>query len=213
MRQHLPNLLTVLRLILAAVFFVVLNQYRYGHNAATWPLWYSTALFILASITDWLDGHLARKWRVETTFGRIMDPFCDKVLVIGALIYLAGARFVDPKMVQQGEFHTMVSGIYPWMIAVVLARELLVTGIRGEMESRGVQFGAKLSGKLKTIVQLAAIPIILTIVALDPHTPDHRWMTVVRTVLVYATVVVTVVSGTPYIISVAISMRNQNDNR
>jgi CDP-diacylglycerol--glycerol-3-phosphate 3-phosphatidyltransferase len=213
MRQHLPNLLTVLRLILAAVFFVVLNQYRYAHNAVTWPLWWSMALFILASITDWLDGYLARRWRVETTFGRIMDPFCDKVLVIGALIYLAGPRFVDPELVQQGDFLTMVSGIYPWMIAVVLARELLVTGIRGEMEARGVQFGAKLSGKLKTILQLVIIPIILAIVALDPHTPDHRWMAVVRTALVYATVIVTVVSGVPYVTSAAALLRGQKPDR
>ena len=198
MYHHLPNSLTVFRLVLAAVFFIVLNQYRYP-DGAHWALWVSVALFTLAALTDWLDGHLARRWEVETVFGRIMDPFCDKVLVLGAFIYLSGPRFLDPLKVEAGEFLTMVSGVYPWMIAVMLGRELLVTGIRDEMEGRGIRFGAKLSGKLKTILQLVAVPVIIGIVALNPQTESHRWMAVIRDLLVYTTVVVTVISGVPYV--------------
>ena len=198
MYKHLPNLLTVLRLVLAGIFFVVLNQYRYP-DSPDWPLWMAMVVFILAAVTDWLDGFLARRWQVETTFGRIMDPFCDKVLVIGAFIYLSGPRFADPIRISEGSFFTMVSGIYPWMIAVVLARELLVTGIRGEMEGRGISFGARVSGKLKTILQLVAIPVVIGIVALDPRMEGRQWMVWLRDVLVYLTVVITVVSGLPYI--------------
>ena len=208
MYRHLPNSLTVLRLVLAAIFFVVLNQYRYP-GGPNWVLWVAVVLFALAAVTDWLDGHLARRWKVETVFGRIMDPFCDKVLVLGAFIYLSGPRFVDPVKVEAGEFLTMVSGVYPWMIAVMLARELLVTGIRDEMEGRGIQFGAKLSGKLKTLLQLVGVPVIIGIVALNPQTEPHRWMAVIRDLLVYTTVIMTVISGVPYVAGLGRAVRGK----
>lgn len=198
MYRHLPNSLTILRLLLAAVFFVVLNQYRYP-NGASWTLWTAVVVFALAAFTDWLDGFLARKWDVETTFGRIMDPVCDKVLVIGAFLYLSAPRFVDPALVQADRFLTMVSGVYPWMVALMLARELLVTGIRGELERNGVVFGAKIWGKLKTVLQVVSIPILIAIIAGDPQT--HPWMAWTRDLIVYSTVVVTVVSGIPYVTS------------
>ncbi len=206
MRRSIPNQLTVLRLVLAAVFFLTLNQYRYPMGPNGWLI---TAFFVFvaAAITDWLDGFLARRWRAESTFGRIMDPFCDKVLVIGAFIYLSGPRFVISDAVAQGEWFTMVSGVYPWMVAVILARELLVTGIRGEMESRGVGFGAQTWGKLKAVLQLVAVPVVLLIVWQDPRAEGHRWMGWTRDVLVYATVTVTVLSGLPYITSAAAAMK------
>ncbi|MEZ6192856.1 MAG: CDP-alcohol phosphatidyltransferase family protein [Phycisphaerales bacterium] len=142
--RQLPNQLTLLRLVLAAVFFVLLNCYRYEADSPAWLLPVAIVVFILAAITDTLDGYLARKWHVESKFGRIMDPFCDKVLVIGAFVYLAGPRFVIPGSVEIGDidFFSMVTGVYPWMVAVILARELLVTAIRGELEGEGVKFGA-----------------------------------------------------------------------
>ncbi len=125
MYRKLPNMLTLLRLLLAAVFFVVLNQYRYrvpGSEVgeAAWILIAAMIIFILAALTDAADGYLARRWHVESTFGRIMDPFCDKVLIIGAFVYLSGPRFVDPAAVEAGSFFTMISGVYPWMVAVIL---------------------------------------------------------------------------------------------
>ncbi|MHC4590858.1 MAG: CDP-alcohol phosphatidyltransferase family protein, partial [Planctomycetota bacterium] len=110
-------------------------------------------LFILAAITDSLDGYLARKWDVTSTFGRIMDPFCDKVLILGGFIYMAGPRFLVPEWVEAGDFWTMATGVYPWMVAVMLARELLVTGFRGEAEAMGVSFGSNWWGKWKMILQ------------------------------------------------------------
>lgn len=208
MYRNLPNLLTVLRLVIAAVFFLVLNQFRYtrGHESG-WILWTAIGLFVFGMLTDVADGYLARRWHAESTFGRIMDPFVDKVMVLGGLIYLAGARFVDPQAVAAGSFFNMVSGIYPWMVAVILARELLVTGIRGEMESKGIRFGAKVSGKLKTLLQSFGIPFILGIVALDPNVPGHHWMTWVREGFTYGMVLSAIASGIPYITSAAKALK------
>jgi len=199
--RQLPNQLTMFRLVLAAAFFVLLNCFRYGAQSPAWLLPIAIVVFILAAITDSLDGYLARRWHVESKFGRIMDPFCDKVLVIGAFVYLAGPRFVIPGAVEVGDidFFSMVSGVYPWMVAVILARELLVTAIRGELEGEGVKFGANTWGKLKMVLQSLVIPIVLAIVWLDPRNEAWRWTGWVRDVLVYLTVIVTVLSGIPYI--------------
>ena len=206
MYRQLPNQLTLLRLILAGVFFLTLNQYRYPGSPGVW-LWAAIVLFTLAAITDILDGYLARKWHVESTFGRIMDPFCDKVLVLGAFIYLAGPRFVIAPAAQDGQLVTMVSGVYPWMVAAMLARELLVTGIRGELEGTGVQFGANIFGKLKMVLQSVGVPVILFIVWLDPLEPGWASLGIARDVLVYTIVAVTLLSGLPYLRGAAPMMR------
>lgn len=206
MYRQLPNALTVLRLVLAGVFFVVLNVYRYP-DGPEWTLPVSLLIFVLATLTDAFDGWLARRWQVESTFGRIMDPFCDKVLVIGAFIYLAGPRFVDPAAVQRESFFNMATGVYPWMVALILARELLVTSVRGELESRGVKFGANVWGKLKMILQSVCVPVVLAIVWLDPARPDAPLLAWMRDVVVYATVIATALSGVPYLTQAARSAR------
>jgi CDP-diacylglycerol---glycerol-3-phosphate 3-phosphatidyltransferase len=198
MHRNIPNQLTVLRLVLAALFFIVLNSFRYpDHNS--WALLAAIGIFIVATITDALDGYLARLWQAESTFGRIMDPFCDKVLVIGAFIYLSGPRMVDPAAVEKGFFLNMASGVYPWMVAVILARELLVTNIRGELEESGVRFPALYLGKLKMILQSVTVPILLLIVHYQPGAYQHTTLNILRDTLVYTTVVVTVLSGVPYV--------------
>ena len=104
-RRSLPNTLTMLRLVLAAAFLAALNAYRYPDHNVTWAN-LSIGLFILAAVTDALDGYLARRWEATSIFGRIMDPFCDKVLVLGAFIYLAGPRFIVREWVEDGSFFT-----------------------------------------------------------------------------------------------------------
>ena len=202
MYRHLPNQLTVLRLVLAGVFFVTLNQYRPApggaEDGANLVLWLAVSVFVFAAVTDVLDGYLARRWQVESTFGRIMDPFCDKVLIIGAFGYLAGPRFVTA-----GQF-TTASGVYPWMVAVILARELLVTGVRGELEGQGIHFGANVFGKLKMVLQSVAVPVILGIVALQPA--GRSGLTLLRDGLIYVTILVTLLSGLPYIAHAARAM-------
>lgn len=216
--RQFPNHLTLLRLVLAAMFFLVLSQYRYPIGPK-WVLWVAVGLFIAAALTDFFDGYLARKWNVESTFGRIMDPFCDKVLVLGAFTFLAGPRFVDLSIAATGDTFlsnimpgNMVTGVYPWMVVVILARELLVTGIRGEMEGQGAKFGAKAIGKWKMLLQSFCIPIVLGLVWFGPHQPGHRWMAWCISALVYATVAVTVLSGIPYIVSARRAMRRPSDS-
>jgi CDP-diacylglycerol--glycerol-3-phosphate 3-phosphatidyltransferase len=199
-RKDLPNYLTIGRLILAVIFFAVLNQYRYvGPDLSThrWALLAGIALFVIAAITDALDGYLARRWQVVSKFGRIMDPVADKLLVVGAFIYLAGPRFAIPHRLTDGDWAIMVSGVYPWMVVVVLLRELLVTTIRAEMESVGVKFPANVWGKLKMILQSIVVPIVLLLVWIDPLT--HGWAAWLRDLLVWSTVIVTAISGLPYI--------------
>ncbi|MEM8781721.1 MAG: CDP-alcohol phosphatidyltransferase family protein [Planctomycetota bacterium] len=200
-RKHIPNTLTLARLVLAAAFFGVLNVYRYGDADGNDPivLLIAGVLFGLAAVTDALDGYYARKWHVESVFGRIVDPFADKILILGAVIYLASPRFLDPAAVAAGSIHTMVSGVYPWMVVVVLARELLVTSIRGVAERMGVDFSAKKLGKWKMILQSTVVPVVIVIVAIDPARDGWGWLAWVRDALVYATVLVTVLSGLPYV--------------
>lgn len=206
-RKHIPNLLTVLRLVLAGVFFGVLAFYRYDAGVA-WLLIPATVLFIAAAVTDAMDGYYARKWRVESKFGRIMDPFCDKVLVLGALVFLAGPGFESTR-----HGSGLVSGVYPWMVVVMLARELLVTGIRGELEGSGHKFGANVWGKLKMILQSVVVPAVLLIVLLleldDRTFAPLRW---VRDILVYATVIVTIFSGLPYVTGALRIARQDKDS-
>lgn len=200
LRRSLPNALTIMRLVLAAAFFAALNAYRHPHHNAGWA-YVSIGLFIIAAITDALDGYLARKWQATSTFGRIMDPFCDKVLILGAFIYLAGPRFVVPQWVEAGSFFTMATGVYPWMVVLILARELLVTGIRDEIESRGGNFSSMWTGKWKMIQQSICIPLVIfLVVTFDPGEEANRWVRWTCNALIYSTVIVTVWSGLPYVL-------------
>ncbi len=133
--MNLPNKLTILRILLIPIFIVLLmNGYYYS----------SGILFILASATDALDGHIARKHNLITNFGKIMDPLADKLLVTSAMICL----------VELGE----VAG---WMVIVILAREFIITGLRTVAAGEGIIIAAGKSGKIKTILQMVALSIIL----------------------------------------------------
>lgn len=207
--RQLPNALTLARLVLAAGFFATLNAYRYPDIHTPWA-YVAIVLFILAAATDWLDGYLARRWHVTSVFGRIMDPFCDKVLILGAFIYLAGPRFVIPERAEAGSYFTMATGVYPWMVVVIFARELLVTSIRGVIEAMGVSFAAGWSGKWKMILQSAAVPIIIfLVVRFDPMT--HNWSNWTIEVIVYLTVIVTIWSGVPYITRAGVVLQTRDD--
>lgn len=195
------------RVGLALAFFGVLAAYRYDRSPVLtgepdWMLLAAAAVFILAAITDALDGHLARKWNVVSLFGRVMDPFADKLLVLGGFVCLAGSMFE----VEGGYHHTaQVSGVHPVMAVVVLARELLITSLRGAFESRGVSFAATASGKWKMILQSVCIPLVLVVLATTPvvrFTEAEVQRTLAGTliqVVVWATVLVTAWSGIPYV--------------
>src|SRR5579864_8534908 len=116
---NLANQLTAARLGLAIVLFVLIAL-------EAW-LW-CVLVFATAAVTDWLDGYLARKQGLASALGRVFDPLVDKVLISGAYIFLLGIG---------GR-----SGLLPWMVKVVVARELIITGLRSYLENRGVTFGA-----------------------------------------------------------------------
>jgi CDP-diacylglycerol--glycerol-3-phosphate 3-phosphatidyltransferase len=167
---NVPNALTLSRLALAVVVFVCVA------NA-----WYRTALavFIVAALTDALDGYFARLLNQGTAIGRQLDPLVDKVIVCGAFIYLA----TIPE-----------TGVAPWMVTTIVVRELLIQGLRSHLEGGGQAFGAKTAGKLKTLVQCLSISAILVVLSLDPS-PSLR---IVRDILTWSAVGLTIYSGLGY---------------
>jgi CDP-diacylglycerol--glycerol-3-phosphate 3-phosphatidyltransferase len=206
MFRHVPNLLTGSRLLLAAVFFVMLSYYQYEGRGDPTFLNIAFAIYLVALITDFLDGYLARKWNVEGAFGRVVDPFVDKVLVLGSFVFFAGKNFIIPETVT-GRAPTMVvrtlTGVAPGIVVILLARELLVTTLRGLSESGGQSFGAAFSGKLKMVFQSVTILVILVYVNYLPWLKRHDLIeqiaTWVRDFCIWVTVAVTVVSGMLYL--------------
>jgi len=205
-RRHIPNAITMTRAAMAIAFFVVLSFYRAPNHGVAW-LWLAMSLFIAAAMSDVLDGWLARRWQVVSLFGRIMDPLCDKLLVLGGFVVLAGQRFaMTPTIVPEGGFEHLdlldqASGVYPWVVVVLLARELLVTAIRAVAESRGIEFPAKWAGKLKMFFQSVSLPVIMGLMAIaPPQTSEVTFWT--NHILVWLTVAITVWSALPYIAAV-----------
>jgi len=178
----IPNLLTLSRLPLAAVLFVCISYE-----------WWVAALvtFALASLTDWLDGWWARQFNLQSIFGRTFDPLVDKVLVGGAFIYL---------------LQVPATGLAPWMVTVVIGREILVTGIRGYIETLGKKFGADWFGKLKMLLQCVVLFAIfgnLSVRGLPVSADWQKVLDAVQTVLIYAMIAATVGSGIQYCVKAA----------
>ncbi|HLE87527.1 MAG TPA: CDP-diacylglycerol--glycerol-3-phosphate 3-phosphatidyltransferase [Candidatus Brocadiaceae bacterium] len=170
---NLPNRLTLSRLLLAIVFFIFLS-YRC----------YTIALiaFSLAWSTDWLDGYLARKKGLLTDFGRIADPFVDKIIVCGGFILL----------IQHA--HDIIPS---WMVVVIVAREFLVNSLRSYSESKGIEFGATIWGKAKMFVQSFTISLILLFFAHLQHLIVIKQGIIV---MLWITVIITLVSGITYMV-------------
>ncbi len=189
----LPNALVWLRLALAGVFVALLSFDPLGSPAV---LLGGMGIFVVAALTDMLDGKLARVWDCVSRFGRIMDSFADKVLVLGAFVMLAGPAFYDGA--HQDIPGLQASGVHPWMAVAILGRELLITSLRGLVEGEGGDFSAIWAGKWKMIAQSVAIPLILLVLALFPWGPGTpgRW---VIDITAWTTVVITVASAIPYI--------------
>jgi CDP-diacylglycerol--glycerol-3-phosphate 3-phosphatidyltransferase len=141
----------------------------------------------------------------------VVDPFVDKVLVLGSFIFFAGKNFIIPHIPQEGHMITThvltISGVTPAMVVIILARELLVTSLRGSSEGSGQAFGAAFSGKLKMVFQSVTILAILVYVNyldwLKHHYLARRPMSYyaqgVRDICIWATIVITVLSGLLYV--------------
>src|SRR5690349_11064913 len=205
MFRHVPNALTASRLVLAAVFFTILSFYQHEGRGDPTMLNIAFVIYLVALFTDFLDGYLARRWKVEGAFGRVVDPFVDKVLVIGSFIFFAGKNFIIPETAMPPHASMVVrtlTGVAPGMVVLILARELLVTSIRGMSEGGGKAFGAAFSGKLKMVFQSVTILVILVYVNylkwLQKHEYD-QFATFVRDFCIWATIGITVLSGLLYV--------------
>ncbi len=206
MFRHVPNALTGARLVLALVFFVLLSFYQHGGRGDPWLLNSAFIIYVIALVTDFLDGYLARRWKVEGAFGRVVDPLVDKVLVLGSFIFFAGKNFIIPDTAAElGPGHGVVktvSGVAPGIVVLLLTRELLVTGLRGNSESGGQAFGAAFSGKLKMVFQSVTILVILLYVNYWDSIGDgdlRLYGAYLRDFCIWATVAITVVSGLLYV--------------
>jgi CDP-diacylglycerol--glycerol-3-phosphate 3-phosphatidyltransferase len=175
---NIPNLITISRLLMAAVLFVLIEADGWWKTA--------TVLFVIAAATDFLDGYIARRYGLVTPLGRILDPFADKIIICGVFVFLLSVGGSTSK-----------SGVTAWIVVVVLAREMFVTSLRGFLEKRGQDFSAALSGKLKMVLQCAAVPLCL--LSMDSEIVEQFDSLIqARDILVLVMVVVTVFSGVEY---------------
>lgn len=186
-KLNLPNRVTLGRLALAVVFFVLVSYDKPAVLDA------ALVVFVAACVTDILDGYLARKYNMVTVLGRIADPFVDKVIVCGAFVLLAGRAPASASV-------SSIVPIAPWMVVVLISREFLVTSIRGYAESQGIAFGAEVAGKVKAIIQMIAGGAAIYFVAhgnlpfLPARLSSHLTVSVV-----YIAVLITVLSAASYI--------------
>ncbi len=174
---NLPNQLTGLRFLLSFVLFFFIAQ----------ELWlYSLLVFIVAAFTDWLDGYLARTQNMQSSLGRNLDPLVDKVLICGAFIFLL------PLGTEQG-------WLPPWMVTIVVARELLITGLRNFIEQKGVSFGADWPGKAKMILQCGAL-ISIFIAMMNLPWISASFAALARNFFIWSMLAATLYSGLQYLI-------------
>ncbi len=172
MKQKLPNQLTMLRIFMIPIFVIIFYLPKgasIGHTYMTWII--AAVVFAVASFTDWLDGYLARKWNVVSNFGKFADPLADKMLNMVAFVVLVAFNVVPI-----------------WAVAIIVCRELAVTGLRLLLvEQGGVVMAAAMPGKIKTATQM------LSVIFLFIGNPLY-----IGTILFYICVFFTIYSGYDY---------------
>ncbi|MDE7131265.1 MAG: CDP-diacylglycerol--glycerol-3-phosphate 3-phosphatidyltransferase [Lachnospiraceae bacterium] len=167
--MNLPNKLTMFRVILIPFFVVFLLV-----DITTSDKWIALAIFIVASLTDLLDGKIARKYNLVTNFGKFMDPLADKLLVCSALICLVS-----------------LGKIAAWMVIVIIAREFIISGFRLIASDNGVVIAASYWGKFKTTFQMVMICLMIA---------DIPQISLVTDIVMWAAVILTVVSLVDYLV-------------
>ncbi len=169
--MNLPNKLTILRTVMIPFFLIFLYTDFWGSGNRI----IAVLIFICASLTDMLDGKIARKYNLVTNFGKFMDPLADKLLVCSALIAL-----VD------------LGRIAAWIVIIIIAREFIISGFRLVASDNGVVIAASYWGKFKTAFQM----LMIIVLALELHIP---YIGIVESVLVYAALALTLISLADYI--------------
>ena len=180
--MNLPNKLTLLRILLVPVFMVCATQ-------AFHPGWMLAAgiVFALASFTDYLDGHLARKWNMVTDFGKFADPLADKLLTTTAFLYMMKMGACDPIV-----------------LVIILAREFAVSGLRMVAAGSGHVIAANMWGKVKTVLQMVTVLVFYFGLAIelwmgDAHAASACKMQIVGWGLCWVVAAVTLLSGVIYL--------------
>ncbi len=167
--MNLPNKLTMFRVILIPFFIVFLLI-----PLTPYDKWIALAIFIIASLTDLLDGKIARKYNLVTNFGKFMDPLADKLLVCSALICLIE-----------------LNKIPSWMVIIIIAREFIISGFRLVASDNGVVIAASYFGKFKTTFQMVAVCLMIA---------DIPALALVTQIVLWIAVILTVVSLVDYLI-------------
>lgn len=167
--MNLPNKLTMFRVILIPFFIVFLLV-----PITPYDKWIALAIFIIASLTDLLDGKIARKYNLVTNFGKFMDPLADKLLVCSALICLIE-----------------LNKIPSWMVIIIIAREFIISGFRLVAADNGVVIAASYWGKFKTTFQMVAVCLLIA---------DIEVLSLVTQIVLWIAVILTVVSLIDYLI-------------
>ena len=169
--MNLPNKLTVLRVIMIP-FFVAALLYDGGANQNM--RYVAAALFIIASLTDMLDGKIARKYNLVTNFGKFMDPLADKLLVCSALICMIELRELPA-----------------WMVIIIISREFIISGFRLVASDNGVVIAASYWGKFKTTFQMIGVVLLIF------NTPA---LSMVTTIVIWIALALTVISLVDYVV-------------
>lgn len=167
--MNLPNKLTIFRVLLIPFFVVFLLV-----DITPYDNWIALAIFIVASLTDLLDGKIARKYGLVTNFGKFMDPLADKLLVCSALICLVEMERIPA-----------------WMVIVIIAREFIISGFRLVASDNGIVIAASYWGKFKTTFQMVMICLMIA---------DLEALSVITMVVTWAAVILTVVSLADYLL-------------
>lgn len=168
---NVPNTLSVIRLALAVLVGMLIEMHYFLP---------ALVVFVIAASTDFIDGWWARKFNQVTKLGRILDPFVDKIIITAALIALVGIPH---------------SHVRAWMVTVIIGREFLVTSIRAIIEGQGGDFSARWLGKVKMLVQCAAVVACLLML----RYPSQLWLVWANLLLLWAAVAITVGSGVDYV--------------
>ena len=186
MEMNLPNKLTLFRVILIPFFVAVLMTNCLGAASK----WVALAIFIIASLTDLLDGKIARKYNLVTTFGKFADPLADKILVISAMICLVE-----------------LGSIKSWIVIIIVAREFIISGFRIIAAEKNIVIAASYWGKFKTTFQM--VMVIMLIADID----NRIWQTAAKAVTLIA-LILTIVSLIDYIVkNKEVMLDNKNGGR
>ncbi len=172
MEMNLPNKLTIFRVILIPFFVVILMTDCLGAASK----WVALAIFIVASLTDLLDGKIARKYNLVTTFGKFADPLADKILVISAMICLVELQ-----------------RLYAWIVVIIVAREFIISGFRIIAAEKSVVIAASYWGKFKTTFQMVMVIMLIADI-------DLQWWRIASIVITYIALALTIISLIDYIV-------------